>query len=711
MSPSPTPVPRPEYPRPDLDRSERWLALNGTWELQPDESGTLAPDGPADLPDRLASRITVPFAWSSEASGVHEPWLATAWYRRTVTVPDGWGADRVFLCFGAVHHEARVWVNGRLLAEHVGGYLPFDVDVTDALDADRAAEIVVRVHAPLDKRDLPHGKQRSLPSDDYDSVSFSPTSGIWQSVWLEPRAATHAAAVVAGGDSLTGFDVVVHVAGPRRADARVTIAWDPEAAADAGEAVASAVAAPVPVSGSTDDDGTARLRLDTPGAAPWHPDAPVLHRLRVTTESSDGVDRVTTWAGLRRVETRDGALWLNGERLYVRGVLDQGYWPRTGMTAPSDDALRHDLELAARAGFNLVRKHIKLEEPRWLHHADRLGMLVWAEPPSPGRHSAQGAAAFEEVAAGMVRRDGSHPAIVVWGLYNEEWGYDFGLHREPAWQDELAGLVARFRALDPTRPVVDNSGWHHVDTDLVDWHCYITDLPTWAEVTAGLTNGTRGSFPVPFPSGLWHERALHVEPRRVPPGAPVLNSEYGTGHTTVDRAWAMQWQTQELRRHDAGSGYVYCELTDVEHENAGIHFADRSLKDTGGLASSDVHAPTTLVVDVLPAAPGADIDPDRWPDALPVHVSHHGTRRLTGRLRARWTRPRGTVGAGLGDGAGVVDGPAMAVEPFVLSAPVALPVPRPDGPARLLVWFEGDDGTSHARAVVDAGSIERSEER
>ncbi len=195
--------------------------------------------------------------------------------------------------------------------------------------------------------------------------------------------------------------------------------------------------------------GAALVETHLPLADPrlWSPEEPNLYRVEARLASGDGEDRVATYGGLRRIEVDGERLLLNGEQLYVRGVLDQGYWADSGLAAPSEQALRRDLELAREAGFNLVRKHIKLEDPRWLHLADRMGMLVWAEPPCTSRWSEAGAAAFEAQLEPMVRRDGNHPSVVIWGLYNEEWGLDWDVAGDPAKQEAVRRAYRRLRAL------------------------------------------------------------------------------------------------------------------------------------------------------------------------------------------------------------------------------------------------------------------------
>ncbi|WP_454051103.1 glycoside hydrolase family 2 protein [Cellulomonas sp. Marseille-Q8402] len=665
-------VPRPEYPRPDLDRSDRWLPLNGTWDL--------------DLPEGTVP-VVVPFAWETAASGVARTWLEHATYRRSLTVPAGWDGARVLLCFGAVHHRAVVRVDGVPVAEHVGGSTPFEVDLTDVLAPGSTGVLEVEVHAPADKRAIPHGKQRSIPRDDYDGVSFTPTSGIWQSVWLEARGRTYAAEVAVRGESLTGFDVTVQVAGSAPAGASVTVAVD-------GGATVRLVA---------DADGVARGRVELADPRLWSPADPHLYVLAVTT-AGDDVVRVTS--GLRRVETRGEQLLLNGERLYVTGVLDQGYWPTTGPTAPDEAALLADLELARDLGYTLVRKHIKLEDPRWLHAADRMGMLVWAEPPAPSRFSEAAAAAFEAQLAPMVARDGNHPSIVIWGLYNEEWGLDWDIPGSRSRAAAAARAYDLLRALDDTRPVVENSGWSHVRTDLVDWHYYDEDPAAWAANLAALAAGTREDWPVRLGPDFVVDKSLYGSAAFPRAGVPVLNSEYGAGFTSLERGWHLRWQTQELRRHDRFAGYVYTELTDVEHEMAGLRDADRRAKDLGGVDPRDVNAETTLVLDLVPAHAGADIPVPAEALGLDVHVSHHGAGPLLGRVRAAWV-PAGTP-FGAAAVAGAAESEPVKAEPYLLSGAVRVTVPAPGTvtAARLHVWLVDEDDQVRARAYVDAGPIE-----
>jgi beta-galactosidase/beta-glucuronidase len=645
---------RPEYPRPHFDRSHAWLTLNGSWDFAADPNGT------ATAPDMAARElwpqtVTVPFAWETEASGVAAHWLEYGWYRRTLTTFPGWRGMRVVLHFGAVHHHARVWVNGLEVGEHEGGYTPFEFDITDALAGRTEATVLVRVRAPLDKREIVHGKQRSIPRDDYDDCAFTPTSGIWQPVWLEARPATYVSAF-----ALT-IVADIGVTGPHAAQARLTVQ----------------VTGGQPVKTAVGTDGPVRVTLPVAEPHLWSPADPHLYEVTVTLDSANGTDQVRGSTGLRRIETRGDQLLLNGERLYVRGVLDQGYWPHTGLTAPDDQAFVNDLELARESGFNLVRKHLKLEDPRFLHHADRLGMLVWAEPASTGTFSAAAASRFDAQIAPMVARDGNHPSVVIWGLYNEEWGLDWDVPGDPVKQEAVRRAYDLLKSLDATRPVVDNSGWSHVATDLVDWHIYDETPAGWSAKVRPLLAERASGFPVGLGGGNI-VRKLVMADGGPAPAVPNLNSEYGGGKTSVERGWNQRWQTQELRRHDVLSGYVWTELYDVEHEFAGIYAFDRTLKDSGASPAAAAHADTVLVVEVEPLAPGRDLvtDDDRKV-AFDVRISHHGPAPQQIVVAAVW-------GPVLGAAEGLATAPeqgSLTVEPYRLSEPVRISESLPDGAA------------------------------
>jgi beta-galactosidase/beta-glucuronidase len=631
---------RPEYPRPHFDRSHAWLSLNGEWDFARDAGGSATHEQMADDGRQWSERIVVPFAWESEASGVGAQWLEHGWYRRTLNVPAEWAGQRVVLHFGAVHHAAEVWVNGTRIGEHEGGYTPFEFDVTDALcgaeaAASESATVLVRVQAPLDKREIVHGKQRSIPRDVYDICAFTPSSGIWQPVWLEARPATYLADVaLAATPELDAVIATVSVAGPNAAGARLTVSVG-------GSAEQSLILGPVAgVAAGSQASVTVTIPVLEPRR--WSPADPHLYSVEVKLDSPDGADRVVSATGLRRIETRGSQLLLNGERIYLRGVLDQGYWPRTGMTAPDDQAFVTDIEIAREAGFNLVRKHLKLEDPRFLYHADRLGMLVWAEPASTGVFTPEAVARFEAQIEPMVRRDGNHPSIVVWGLYNEEWGLDWDVAADPAKQQAVRHAYELLKALDSTRPAVDDSGWSHVATDLVDWHIYDETPRGWAEKVRALLERGEPSFPVGLGPDMVVDKQLMV-PADYAAAArelPNLNSEFGGGTTSVERGWNLRWQTAELRRYDVLSGYVWTELYDIEHETAGIYSFERTLKDTGANPPVLTNAVTVAIPEIDPQAPGRDlVAGDGGAVEFEVRVSHHGPAPLEVAVLPVWSAP------------------------------------------------------------------------
>jgi hypothetical protein len=677
-----TVVPRREYPRPHFDRSHAWASLNGSWDFAPDPELTGHARGlPGDVRD-WPSRITVPFAWETAASGVGLHWMPCGWYRKRVVVPDSWAGQRVILHFGAVHHLATVWVDGVEVGSHEGGYTSFEFDITDHISdggdgTGGTGVIVVRVEAPIDKRAIAHGKQRSVPRDDYDSCAFTPSSGIWQSVWLESRPATYVERIVLRPTSdLDGIVAEVGLAGPHARGSRLRL---------------DVVGSGTPATELTVDDEAQRAVMPIADPVLWEPARPHLYEVAVELTSDDGVDRVVASTGLRSVSIGDGQILLNGSRLYVRGVLDQGYWPETGLTAPSDDAFVTDLELARAAGYNVVRKHLKLEDPRFLHHADRLGMLVWAEPASTGIFTPEAVARFEAQIEPMVTRDGNHPSIVIWGLYNEEWGLDWDVPGDVAKQDAVRHGVSLLRRLDPSRPLVDNSGWTHVDTDLVDWHIYDEQPAGWATKVAALLSGRTGRFPVSVAVDKVVDKLLMADGGPAPAALPNLNSEYGGGYTSVERGWNLRWQTQELRRYDALSGYIWTELYDIEHETAGIYTFERRLKDEGGNDPRAANAETVLVVNVTPESPGRDLVVDGPDVEVRVQVSHHGSSPLQVRLVSAWGPVFGPIESaqvGTSHDSAVVD-----VKPFMLSEEAVVSARMPDDVtgARLHLLALADD--------------------
>jgi beta-galactosidase/beta-glucuronidase len=539
------PQPRPEYPRPQLERA-RWINLNGEWEF-----------GAGEQP-RFDRRIVVPFCPQSELSGIGERAPGDIlWYRRRFAAPS---AERLLLHFGAVDYWAQVFVNGTEVARHEGGHTPFTADLT-GVAAGPDNELVVRVEDHLHDPTLPRGKQSW--TDVSESIFYTPTSGVWQTVWLEPLPAM----------AVTELRVRPDLAGGT-VDLEVEAGGSIEVTAMFHGAVAGRYAGP---------PGRCRLALEPVRA--WTPESPYLYHLEVVVRDAAGApqDQVWSWFGLRTVEARDGRFWLNGKPYIQRLVLDQGYFSGGLLTAPSDADLCQDIELAKAMGFNGARKHQKIEDPRWLYWADRLGFLVWAEMPSFHRHSEKAERRLRTEWEAAVTRDRDHPSIVAWVPMNES----FGLQDtdDDVRSRFLVGLYELTQRLDGTRPVVSNDGWQHAKTDLCTLHDYdgAEQLARrYRTLEAALDPGGRAH--PPYLPGYQHSTE------------PVIVSEFGGIRFAGAGGWAYgevggpdellaayRSRVEALMGPGPVEGFCYTQLTDVEQERNGLLGFDRRPKLEAGL--------------------------------------------------------------------------------------------------------------------------------
>lgn len=478
--------------------------LNGTWQFATDpdeigrEQGWYEPD--SVWPERTRA-IEIPHAW--QELDAHREYTGTAWYRRTIDL-ESLGDDRFqrSLRFGGADYETAVWVNGERVGTNRGGYLPFEFDVTDAL-VDGENDIVVEVVDPDDLSELPHGKQ--------GKPWYQRVSGIWQDVTLEtvPPVCVDGIRVTPDLETDTAR-VEIDVDGVDEAGVEATVVVTRD-----GEQVAIE-------SGAIDTDGTVTVAVSIPDPDYWTPETPVLYDVRVDLGRDSVVDQYEDYFGMRSIEARDGQVYLNGEPYAIRGALDQGYYPKTLYRPFSDDCFEREIRIAKELGFNLLRKHIKPAHPEFIECADRLGILVWEEPANPTVHTDRSRQAVFEQLEGMIERDYNRPSVVIWSIYNEEWGIGNpqGLDEETSlWDDEekqqyLADCYRSVRNRDPTRLVCDNSGWAHVATDINDYHRY---------------------FVTPDRASAWEDdidwMASHPEDNyaatETDPHAPIIVSEFG----------------------------------------------------------------------------------------------------------------------------------------------------------------------------------------
>jgi hypothetical protein len=619
-------IPKPEHPRPDAMRAH-WSNLNGTWQFRFDardegrDAGWEKPE--AQGFDRT---IVVPFPWESELSGIHQPTGApkVGWYRRRFRVPAEFPKDRrVWLRFGAVDWRADVWVNGRKVGEHEGGYTPFELDITDAVARDAENTLVVRAHDPTDPS-LPTGKQIHW---------YTPSSGIWQTVWLEARPRSYIASfrVIPSIDPARVKILVEAVGMARgtqarlRAEARHT-QEGPRFQAE------QAVTAP---------EGTARfeLTLDIPEPKLWTPETPHLYAttLELRGDDREAVDTLETYFGLRTIARgRYGdepfeRILLNGKPLYLRAALDQSFNPRGIYTAPDDEFLRRDMEIARSMGLNGLRIHIKPDEPRRLYWADRMGILILEDMPNTWQQNARARSAWEKTMREAIARDWNHPSIVAWVAFNETWGLgraeDYKKDRDT--QRWVGEMVRAIRTLDPSRLVEDNSpcNYDHIaDTDLNSWHFYIDDHRKARDHIQQVVDQTRPG------SGF------NYCPGQAQAALPLINSEYGAvsaGGGDRDISWGLRDLTTQLRRHRKIQGFVYTELTDIEWEHNGLANYDRTPK----LFAYDAWLPDMRPNELLGAdfvgydAPPAIVGKPGEEIAVPVFVSHFSERSFQPKLR------------------------------------------------------------------------------
>lgn len=554
-------IPRSEYPRPQMVRTD-WQNLNGIWEFEFD-FGKSGKDRGMLGAEKFSRQVLVPFCPESELSGLnYKDFINAAWYRRTFTVPQDWRKGRVLLNFEAVDYLCEVWINGKPAGTHKGGYTPFSFDITELLGESRNE---LTVYIEDDSRNMlqPSGKQ----SRTYHSAGcdYTRVTGIWQTVWLEHVPDTYVKSYKLTPDTDNGkLDVDLAFGGAYgEKHVKATAFYE-------GRVVGTA---------DIRETGTeARFGIALSELHLWQPLDSKLYDLKLVAAANGQTDTVTGYFGMRKLCMSPNAVLINGKAVFQRLVLDQGFYPDGIYTAPSDEALKHDIELSIALGFNGARLHQKVFERRYLYWADKMGYLIWGEYGSWGLDHSK-AQALEAVLPEWfeaLRRDYSSPALIGWCPFNETWDIDG--HRQ---DDEILRCTyLATKLFDASRPVIDTSGNFHVATDIFDVHDYTQDVAAFAAYFKPMANG--GDVFNTFP-----ERQKYN-------GQPYFVSEYGGiwWKSTDENGWGYGERpksVEEFAERYIGLANVllsnprifalcYTQLYDVEQESNGLYYYDRTPK-------------------------------------------------------------------------------------------------------------------------------------
>ena len=583
---------RQEYPRPQFLREE-WMNLNGIWEFEFDDNNV----GLLEkwyLKKEFSSRIQVPFVFQSKLSGINdEKFHDVVWYKKRFSISNNWDDKKIILHFGAVDYRAKVFIDGLFIGENEGGNVPFSFDVTDLLVSDekgigRTAEIVVRVEDPSEDTTIPRGKQ--FWKEKSESIWYTRSTGIWQTVWLEPVNKIYISNVKMTPDVDNGKVAIEYELSGQNKESilscDIKISFKDRVIVDStnkrvlkSNYVEFDLYEKDIFRGPIHDDGWC-----------WTPENPNLYDIEfILKEEEITLDRVESYFGMRKIHTDKGIVYLNNRPYFQRLVLDQGYWPEGLITAPSDEDYKKDILLSKEMGFNGCRKHQKVEDPRFLYWADKLGFLVWGEMASTIEYSDDAAERFMKEWMRVVKRDYNHPCVITWVPLNESWGIPKAAYSSLE-QSYAMSLYYITKSLDNTRLVISNDGWELAKTDICAVHNYNhsteEELKRYEYFKKSIS--TVEDILKSMPSG----KKIYANGYKYK-GEPILLTEFGGlaykvsdtegwGYTVVqsseqylkdlDRVFEAVYSSEVLY------GFCYTQLTDVEQEINGILTYDRQPK-------------------------------------------------------------------------------------------------------------------------------------